>query len=675
VWVEIKNTNGLLLGIMPAGEATFSGNSQYINIIQKSCYLTVDGDTVKDAKYTLNQGVDVAPNEVLRAHCDLQNNFKTKISAIPIFNTYYRSVFGKLSGTEKQAIISFDPDQKISSTFIIPKPDQPQAYDALLAIQDETGKVVSNSIDFHYVLHGTSATIKNIRLDKDYYLAGDSAKVSFYWTGSADFFPNSRLDGTNIGPVSVLMTMKNSAGENCMDPSNNPAGDKGGSIQEYTLAIKKDCQDPQITVSVVDANNKTLAQDSFSIKSRNVSGKLISEKQISGKTNNTQTALKFIIWAAVIFSFFIIVFVIWKRKNYSVLKMFLFAILLSGGLILSQKASAETFSIRLPCLPTDDCTANGRGTVEYNVGIGKTAFSPGEAVTATGTVDLSSCDNTYGQGNLTVSGYQGLGETNMFNSTFAVVEGGTFKTKTSTFSAPLVAGTYDATFTGTVNGIRMDFSHDNVIDAYYGVQLKLGSLCSSPNAAFASFSNHCGTLADGYSSAPLGTYFLYVSGPVFPVRTKSVPVPYTVIGNTATCIGTPPSPYTSQCLPGYGQNLAGDTLISLVANSGLCPVAGQPNCTYYCNAGYVPKDDNSGCKSLTTCTDDYSCFFTGGECTSSICGTSVTKQANCIKTNSCTGATNVAQSECVSHGIPCSNQSVTCPACANFNGGWKEVSP
>ncbi|HLN19282.1 MAG TPA: hypothetical protein VK255_03890, partial [Patescibacteria group bacterium] len=214
--LEARNSDGLVFAMLPAGEVTLTGDGQYVNLSQEDCYLTIDGDK-NGAKYNLRQGVDVAKEENIIINCEAQNNFSKDISATPYFQTYYRSQFGKMTDKASGTAIKFSQKQKSKVAISLVKAKDPQAYDAEMYLKDASGNQISNSVYLHYVLRGASATIQNIVLDKDSYKAGEVAKLSFNWSGSADSFPGSRGERTDIGTPKVTVSLM-SKGSTCIDP-------------------------------------------------------------------------------------------------------------------------------------------------------------------------------------------------------------------------------------------------------------------------------------------------------------------------------------------------------------------------------------------------------------------------------------------------------------------------
>ena len=76
--------------------------------------------------------------------------------------------------------------------FVIPHAAKPQAYSTTLTLTAD-GKQASNSVPIHYVIQGVSGTLFNLVIDKTKYRKGDTAMVTFSWSGSADNFPGARV--------------------------------------------------------------------------------------------------------------------------------------------------------------------------------------------------------------------------------------------------------------------------------------------------------------------------------------------------------------------------------------------------------------------------------------------------------------------------------------------------
>jgi len=120
-------------------------------------------------------------------------------------------------------------------------------------------------------------------LNKDYYQAGDTAKVSFFWSGSADGFPGSRLGTSTPKALTATFTLaddqKNSCAESFIQTLNvqNQSG-----VEYVSIPVTGDCQNPAISVKIADIGGKVLAQNSYEIQSKNIP----QEKTNAGSNSN-----------------------------------------------------------------------------------------------------------------------------------------------------------------------------------------------------------------------------------------------------------------------------------------------------------------------------------------------------------------------------------------------------
>jgi len=269
IWLIAKNQNGLTLAMANPGKITLTGDNQYVEILNETCYLKVEGET-DDKRYTLVQGVDIKPEEKLIAYCDVTNHADKPLTFTPQFQTNHRTTFGQTvkADNEIQPTLTLNPNEKKQLYFNLPKPEKPQAYDATLTLQNSQNQAVSNQATFHYVLTGLSATIQNLRLDKDYYQKDTTAKASFFWSASADNFPDSRLGKTDNGKMLINLSIKNQKNETCSTLQKEL--DQNSAAADYDLPIAIDCPNPNITVSIQDEKGNVLDQKEYAIKSQNL---------------------------------------------------------------------------------------------------------------------------------------------------------------------------------------------------------------------------------------------------------------------------------------------------------------------------------------------------------------------------------------------------------------------
>jgi len=338
-WVIVKNNNGVLLAMGNPGKITLGGNDQFIEVVSEFCYLKIEGE---NNKYSIGEGVSVISDENLQAVCRLINNYDEKINFTPYFNTYYRSTFGELikENESLQSNLTIEANEIKTFTFNIPKIDIPQAYDAELVLKEGNNNI-SNSVSFHYVIQGESATIQNLSLDKDYYLAEDTAKVSVYATPSADIFNNSRADVETINEFNLKLSIYNEDGDACTDENNSYEkliNEQTEDFQIILIDINKDCYNPKIIAIAENSSGDILAQEEYQILTESIEKELTEDNKY----------IKYIIALVLLgFLFAILFFLIRKKGKKTNLSIFLFLICagLAFSFFITSEANAGTFVV------------------------------------------------------------------------------------------------------------------------------------------------------------------------------------------------------------------------------------------------------------------------------------------------------------------------------------------
>lgn len=348
IWILARNEKSLELAFGVVGGVTLDGSGEYIKIVPETCFLSVAGD---ENRYKLDQGVDVDPEEELSLTCDFQSNFKNQVVINPHFETYFRSVSGKLMKEENQETFSLNAGEKITKIFPVGKVSDPQAYDVKLNFQSGN-KSISNNLVFHYVLRGKSATIQSFQLDKDSYQKGEIAKANLFWTGSVDTFPDSRKRATLLTKYFTEIAIADQEGKSCIvDPFKKELSFQGIQTGNDALQVPiiQDCQNLNVSVKIVDKDNNVLDENKFSL-----------EKEIA--TNNSpisQEKSKYkwpivLAMAITAISFLIIIISRIRKKKDANLLIFMLAIaslmFFAGG-----KVNADTIYVYSPGWE-GDCT-------------------------------------------------------------------------------------------------------------------------------------------------------------------------------------------------------------------------------------------------------------------------------------------------------------------------------
>jgi len=276
LWLISKSSRGLTLTINKVGDVSFSGDGQFVEIFWHSCYLTVEGEA-GSPHYNLAQGVDISPQEKLIGTCETVSHFTKDITFTPQFQTYFRNSFGDIveDNKESQSEASIKAGEKKTFVFPLPKALAPQAYDAKLTFLSDN-KPVSNSVAFHYVLRGVSATIQNLTLDKDYYSKGENAQVSFYWTAAADAFLGARggEEGTLVKNPAMEISIKNIDNQNCINPFVKQL-ENTNLRTSFVIPIIQDCQNPKVSVAIKNGEGAVLDKKDLEITSKNPPPKAI----------------------------------------------------------------------------------------------------------------------------------------------------------------------------------------------------------------------------------------------------------------------------------------------------------------------------------------------------------------------------------------------------------------
>jgi hypothetical protein len=489
IMVVAENPEGLLLGETPAGTATFTGASHYLEVIPSSCYLTVTDDATS-TEYTLTQGVDVLPAEHLILNCSVENDLGASVTTTPTFDSYYRSVFGMLVATSTLSPISI-PAQgaPVTEMFEIPKVTAPQAYDAVFTLQGPGVASSSNSVIVHYVVQGESATVQNVVFDKPSYNSGDTAQVSITWTGTAGDFEGSRISPTDTGPINATVNVESGGNVSCAAPSTQtiPSGQVAAT---FAIPMTANCPGPKAEVTLADGSGTVLAETYFATGTPMLATSVASGTAPAA-SNNTMLYL-ILIGILILLIIIGIVYFFMKKRNTppdmgNVVKVIIFIVAMSAGMFGVHAAKADTVisTINLPEYETSGGVKIAQYVyqVTYTFNLDQSTYAPGGQLTALTTVTGASCSN--GATNRTEG--QNIDATvNSVKQSLLTGGIGQLTAGQGTFVVQTTPGTYAAVFNaqGVANydGIILDSSPIN--DSIpYTVAVGGGSAPSGPSTS------------------------------------------------------------------------------------------------------------------------------------------------------------------------------------------------
>ncbi|MDO8576066.1 MAG: hypothetical protein Q7R90_01995 [bacterium] len=461
-----KNASGLVLAHASLGAVTLSGTGSYVEILAPSCFLTVAGEAA-DKKYSLDQGVDVAASEALGLTCTVENHSQSAVTLEPSFETFYRDVFGQQIATPEppQKAVSVSAGGSVTFTIVLPKASEPQAYDVKFSFTNPLN-VPSNSITAHYVLRGASATIQNLTLDKASYAAGDTALISIFWTGPASNFFDARSAPGFISAVQAVVSITGSAGP-CGDDVTTSL-DPQRSTQAIPYPISGACDSPKVSMRLADGAGNVLASSSFDFQST------VPPEKAAGDNTFVYVILAFLVLALLYGIYRIFV----GRAGGAALVLIGLCVLSYG---LPGAVHADTFTQDVYLISSGGWQMSV--PVYYNVNLNKSAFAPGETITAAGKVRSAACGNSLlGSVTATINAQH----KDVFRSVLVVQGPHTYHVEatisSNTFTAETAPGNYVARFypelhvphsgPGSGSFFSVDAGGDDTDDRWGGVMMR-----------------------------------------------------------------------------------------------------------------------------------------------------------------------------------------------------------
>ena len=376
LWLDVKDEKNRSLGAtIFKGNIVLNGSGEYLEINPQKVYVTVKDDpSAKD--YAASFGVDIDKNEDLVFNAEFTNYFKKDVVVYPSFTTYFRSVFGRVIGSQKSdQAVSFKSGEKKLINIVVPKAEKPQAYEVRMDLVDASGQNVSSPVYFHYVLKGNSATIQSLSLDKDYYQKGEIANLDVMWTGQVNAFIGSRKGLLqNSEDYSVEAIIKDGKNSNCSKKFERSINEREDGLmfsETVGLPISSNCLDPEATVQIKAKNGEILDSQTFKVVSKNRSnpeGSVINNPSNDGQNGNI--LLKILGVLAIIFIISMVALIVKKRKSGSISTL-IFAFALASALF-SFAGGAKACGSGSYCQDWDASIEGDKKSIFFDIEIGGT---------------------------------------------------------------------------------------------------------------------------------------------------------------------------------------------------------------------------------------------------------------------------------------------------------------
>src|SRR3989344_3307574 len=506
LFISSENTSGFPFGQATLGKVILKRSDAAQNPIvidTVSCYLTVEGE--KDQPhYAPRQGVDISIVEKLQSNCIVENTSNVPTTATPSFVTRTRSNFGEIvstQGGDMNAVI-FAPNEKKTIVTSLPISLTPQSYNVNLKYG-----ATSNEISYHYVIQGAVGTIQNILLDKDAYVKGETANISFMWSPSADGFPYSRQGAsTQLTSPSFAISLVDETGNSCANSFNQPLLSDDILVQAK-IAIISSCIHPRANVTLADAKLGVLAQMSFETATT-------PSPSIPQKETNTKNilAVMLVILLSVIFAF-----LIYRNKKVHSLPVGPLVRLFAIGFMFTHAESARA----------DTFYTGFTGTILVKVSLNKTSYARGEPMTITGSITVAGCANS---GDWYLLKYGVDLAVGPFTGAYLIsqrIAGGSTIFSSATVPAPLLAGSHRVNFLTTTGWV---VSKSYFLPFTVNTPSCTGATpCGTPGSCFAKSvcNNVCGSTAVNDCAGTCGgsavDYNGAVAGCGFPACTGATP--------------------------------------------------------------------------------------------------------------------------------------------------------
>jgi hypothetical protein len=383
VFVVSENLHGLRFGTTLAGQVTVSEGGRGFAIDPASCYLT-SGEGGSAKRLLSGDVVAEADAGTVVGHCEVRNLSERSEEVVPSVYTYERSLFG----TVVSETVSDAPVRTISGresalvSVSLPKVAKPQAYVSKVSFGD-----LSSTHSFEYVVGGTSATVQSVLFDKDLYESGDQAEVTLFWSGSAD----SVTTLTNPVIQAEIRSGESSCGTSHM----KSLGIDLSPRVTFTIPITSDCENPTLSVSIIDGEEGEITKASFVVESSsslNDTGGLLEDSFLEEKPIVISASVVAAVLALIVLLFYAVSHlrggtskngekVVNSPNIPPTVGPSVFALLLLGGFaLIAPQASADTFYVSSPT-EVYEVTAN----------LNKTSYTAGESIDITGGIQVASC--------------------------------------------------------------------------------------------------------------------------------------------------------------------------------------------------------------------------------------------------------------------------------------------
>lgn len=323
LFLEARNKSGLRLAYISAGEINLSGGESKIEIGDDSCGIFFgDVDLRLSGKIPSQDDLE-KPN----LRCKIKNIYGNKIEAYLGADICEKSYFSDLNSRKMSEKASLNPDEEREFRIDLEGIDKIKSPMLTISVFSGEDRQISRIVNVPYF--GSPASLfYNTRLDKDYYLRNETAKIIF---DIRPFYPKGSV-------ISYSLEEKN--GQSCLEEKKREKALNNSGIMKEEEKIAKDCFDFTLHVFVKDKDGNILDEEKYFIESRSKEAKEKAEESSKNSRRNNIIILSFLIivfLSALGFSFY-------KKIKFRNIKFPLFLFFVFGVLFLAvPEAKAATY--------------------------------------------------------------------------------------------------------------------------------------------------------------------------------------------------------------------------------------------------------------------------------------------------------------------------------------------
>ena len=261
VQVSARVYSGMLIGTQALGEVSLGKQDASFEIIKETCSTRVEKAKTPKAQ-NLGNYIVVTKDDKIVLSCVVKNNTEDVITVSSAYKTFQKTLYGEeVSGLDapKTTITLRALEEKIVD-FPLPQISVPQIYVSKVFLESENG-VLSNYIPVLYVVSGLSATIQNVSLDKNSYKSKEIAKIGLFWSPFSD-------NKDEIKTITYNIDIINKNNKSCLEkPTEGQM--MGIGFIEIPAQIIRNCDEPEVKVSLLGSKGEILDQKSLIFKTAN----------------------------------------------------------------------------------------------------------------------------------------------------------------------------------------------------------------------------------------------------------------------------------------------------------------------------------------------------------------------------------------------------------------------